>query len=648
MLYQLRAGYLSSIRDGVGERLINADTTVLNNAAFRAAGWAPNAADLKRAYSPPIPTAVTSEYFRAPRSFNPRNANRLHDGDEERGLVTGGGASTDNVARSLHTRRKRRKEQLEEEDSSDLSDESDEEGEAAQRFATRASAFPSADGARLANQIQFTKVPLRTRAGSSPIPNSALHKKVLTSAAANGAAEGPAVTITSPSRPSDSRLRRGSSGAIEPFSGRPRRDTVTSSEMSSENEFEAVAFQRRKAGHRTKPSGLRIDDDEGQTRVRLEALDEGDESVNSSLPSEFSGTPDSGSLLSTANSALVSPPTALATTPPVALSLNTSPGKSKHAPAALQALPPPRPISFVPPVSALTQALQANDKQPSNPLQRFAILSTANDPKYDPSYKPPPGQPEMRLNPLYIRIYCPFSKAAKPLELLLKHVDDNGEAVTVSEAIGFALWRYQEEKAGPAFSPKQMNVNCWVLRMCDDGEVDDEFDPLARNKPLVDFASNNKRGMRPRARETPWDEFGLVEAGERETADNEKLTPKYSREAAAALAVKKSPEPLRPPPQAPVRVRSFRNPITGPSFAPTATRKDSSTLLDAPATTTHSTPRTGVAKTVTVHLYGRERHDETRTGAVHDRHVHCRNFSTRCATTSVWRRPSTCCACRAA
>src|SRR4051794_17923557 len=95
---------------------------------------------------------------------------------------------------------------------------------------------------RPANQIKFTKMPLRTRAGSSPIRGSALRNGL------NEAAEGPAVTVTSPSRPGESRLRRGSLGAV--VEGRPRRDTVTSSEMSSENELDSLTFQKRKVNPR--------------------------------------------------------------------------------------------------------------------------------------------------------------------------------------------------------------------------------------------------------------------------------------------------------------------------------------------------------------------------------------------------------------
>lgn len=89
VLYQLRTAYLSCIKDGVGERLINVNTSVLNNPAFRAAGWAPNAADIKRTYSPPIPTAVASEYFQAPRSAG-LTGSGFGDEDDEGGMVTGG------------------------------------------------------------------------------------------------------------------------------------------------------------------------------------------------------------------------------------------------------------------------------------------------------------------------------------------------------------------------------------------------------------------------------------------------------------------------------------------------------------------------------------------------------------------------------
>jgi hypothetical protein len=556
--------------------LINVNSNVLNNPAFRAAGWVPNAADIKRTYSPPIPTAITSEYFQAPRSAGLKAPEGFGDDDEEGGMVTGGG-SNDTVGPTLNAKRRRRKEILEEDDSSDLSDESDDDE----------------DTHRPANQIKFTKMPLRTRSGSSPIQGSALRNELA------GAAEGPSVMITSPSRPPDTELRRASLGTLETVKERPRRDTVTSSEMSSENEFDNSAFRKRKINPRKAASNRqllaqRIQEDEGQSRgTRLEALDEGDES-DSSLDSEFSGSADSGSLIGAGGDALDS-------SPPVALpgmtnftSFNTSPKKKKdQLQPTLQALPPPRPISFILPVSALTQALQAKEQRPSNPLQRFAGWNAAS---------------EAQQNPIYLKVYCPFSsKPSKPVELLIRKFNDKGEGPSVAEAIGYALHRYQEEKLEPPLSPEKMNVNHWVMRMYDDGEIDDEFPPLTRNRPLKDFASNNARGMRPRARDKPWDEFALVEASQREIAENEKLTPLYSREAASALESqqdaaegKVEKTPIKPIPN---RAKSFRNPITGPSFAPTATRKDKSALADAPTVNaSHAASRTGAPRTVNVHF----------------------------------------------
>lgn len=445
-------------------------------------------------------------------------------------------------------------------------------------------------GCRPANQIKFTKMPLRTRSGSSPIQGSALRNELA------GGAEGPSVMITSPSRPPDNELRRGSLGTLETVKERARRDTITSSEMSSENEFDNSAFRKRKINPRKAANAKqllarRIEEDEGEAqRTRLEALDEGNES-DSSLTSEFSGSADSGSLMNAGGDS--SPSTDLPNLP-VPPSFRMSPRKKKESlQPTLQALPPPRPISFVLPVSALTQALRAKEQKPSNPLQRFARWNAAS---------------EAQQNPIYLKIYCPFSsKPSKALELLVRKFNDKGEGPTVAEAIGYTLHRYQEEKLEPALSPEKMNVNCWVMRMYDDGEVDDEFPPLTRNKPLKDFASNNARGMRPRAREKPWDEFAMVEASAREISENEKLTPIYSEEAAAALESQqdasegKEEKQLAKP--IPNRAKSFRNPITGPSFAPTATRKDKSALADVPTVNaSHAASRIGAPRTIIVHF----------------------------------------------
>jgi target of rapamycin complex 2 subunit MAPKAP1 len=142
VLYQLRTGYLSHIKDGVGERLISVNASVLNNPAFRAGGWATQSDKQdpgRRAYSPPIPTAITAEYFQAPRSAGlaaPHSGGFFGVGDEdeeEGGMVTGGGGSNDTVQGLESRARRRRRKEQDEDDSSDLSDESEDEGEVNQR-----------------------------------------------------------------------------------------------------------------------------------------------------------------------------------------------------------------------------------------------------------------------------------------------------------------------------------------------------------------------------------------------------------------------------------------------------------------------------------------------------------------------------------
>lgn len=124
---------MANVKDGIGERLISVDSGILNDPSFRAAGWTADTADIKRTYSPPIPTAITSDYFSAP----PRSAgfapSGFNDEDDEGGMVTGRG-STDTVGPGPNLRRRRQREQQEEDDSSDLSDDSDEDVEGNHRY----------------------------------------------------------------------------------------------------------------------------------------------------------------------------------------------------------------------------------------------------------------------------------------------------------------------------------------------------------------------------------------------------------------------------------------------------------------------------------------------------------------------------------
>lgn len=491
-------------------------------------------------------------------------------------MVTGR-TSFDTVGPDLNTKRRRRKEQLEEDDSSDLSDESDED-ELMQREAQK---------------IRFNKMPVRNRAGSSPLQNTTK-------------LDGPSLLVTSPSRPPESHtLRRGSLSTVDAVKERARRDTVTSSEMSSENEQLDPSVFKRKHVNRSravKPSNLlsqRINEDAREDEASDDEVSA--QSVDSTLDSDFEDTVETDSLLGEVPDALSSLPDAnSANMPPAITPHNTSPKKSRQPAPLLQALPPPRPVSTVLAVSALTQALKAKDKKPESPFQRFATLSGKGEP-----------------NPFYIKVYAPFSKkSTTPFEMLVRKRNDDGTPVTVGDAIGFALWRYAEEGLEPPIRDQRMNVNKFVFRMMDDDEVDYEFPPFDRVKPLESFASNNTRPARGRSRDKPWDEFALVEASPSEFAQNEKVTPVYSKDAEAApqaaedvqaqptvevnapeVTTTPTPPPTRPPP----RPAGSSNPILGRSFVPQAQRKDSTAPLDQPtAPTSTATPRTGAATTITV------------------------------------------------
>ncbi|KAI9706805.1 MAG: hypothetical protein M1820_004776 [Bogoriella megaspora] len=577
-LYQLRTAYLSHIKDGVGERLINVNTAVLNNPAFRDAGWVPNTAEIKRTYSPPIPTtAISSEYFQVP----PRSAGLPGPGLEEDedigGMVTGQGGSNDTVGPSLAARTKRRKQHQDEDDSSDLSDDSDEELEG---------------DARPSQKIKFQKMPLRTRAGSSPLQNT--HRP-----------DEPSVMITSPSQKPEAGFRRGSVGAVEEARRRRRADTITSSEMSSENELDPLLFKRKpvSSSRAAKASRLlaeQIDEDEGEMTGDAKDATE-DEAGDSDLSSDLEGSLDSNSLLEEAGGGLASSPLLEPPLiPPAITPQQSSPRKTKQATVGLQALPPPRPISTIQPASALTMAIKARNKKPANPVDRFAALSGKGDP-----------------NPLYIKIYAPFSEDSEDaFEVLLRRSSPEGVAVTVAEVIGFSMWRYAEEGRKPPIEGDKLNVNRWVLRMVDDGEVEYDFEAPSRIKSITDFTSNNNRGARPRARDKPWDEFAIVEANPTEIKENERLTPDFSEEATAAAAIAEdtpsnvpsqpeAPRKISEPPQPlPASFGKSLNPITGPSFAPSALRKESiANRLDAPAQpASKATPRTGATKRLNVHF----------------------------------------------
>lgn len=173
------------MKDGIGERLITLNPTALNLPAYKNAGWA-TAQDIKRTYSPPIPTGAAGEYFAPPQ----RQGRSLVDDATPVGTVVAAPMlrsrfSDDTLDTGTVRKRAQRRMHREEDDSSDPSDDSEDEEESSAKI-----------------HFDFSKkeLPLhRPRAGSSPIRNA-----------------GPQVLVTSPSvKTRTRRLRGGSHGDVD-------------------------------------------------------------------------------------------------------------------------------------------------------------------------------------------------------------------------------------------------------------------------------------------------------------------------------------------------------------------------------------------------------------------------------------------------
>ncbi|KAJ5223820.1 hypothetical protein N7468_008362 [Penicillium chermesinum] len=615
-IWQLRSSYLSAIKDGIGDRLINVNNAVLNTPGFRAAGWSAvppngtnNVAHPKRSYSPPIPTtaAVSSEYYRL--AVRDANAAReelqglgLEDGeDEEGGMVTGKSnldlTSRRALARSGKKKARRDRHQeaqrqadAEDDDSSDLSDESDDEIE---------------EGPRPIDRINFSKMPIRRdRADSSPRRSTEPQER-------------PEVMITAPSTQNLAAHQR--TGSLEtPPSGRtrrPRRDTTTSSELSTDNELDSqnprpgqVQFTNQdqildRPRNRRVRTGSRGADSIALEDLQEQDEDSGAESVGSALSSEFDATAGSGSLLLAGvgiNGSLdSSSPMMLMHKLPAGTGPENAPHhKSKTTPTPeLQDLPPPRPISTLQPVSLLTKQLNSRKRAPSNPVEKFMVLSGS-------------GQ----ADPLYLKIYVPFSSdPEEPLDLPVvreSKLSEQPAPVTVTETIGLALWKYSEDSRDPPLDRKKLTVNRWTLRMVDDGEVDYDFPALGRTLPMADFTSNNNQAAkaRGRSRGKPYDEFALVEASEAEFEENERLHPQYSHN----LGSEESDQPASLPlpaaqPSPSIKAPTARpNPILGQPFS-SALNDNTLTPADRPVVpVSHATPRLGVSKTLKIRFMNLE------------------------------------------
>jgi len=488
-------------------------------------------------------------------------------------MVTGTGNA--DAAGHPATRRRRRREQLEEDDSSDLSDETDEESEV-----------------RPLGQVKF-KVPARIRSGSSPI-RSVTDRGIVADLEA------------SPVKPDFARARGSSLSVVDLAKTRSRRDTTTSSEMEADSDLDPALFQRRvlkgRPGKAYGTLSKQIEEDEEDLAMAAQTeANTNDNAVDSdadSLVSDFSETLGPDSLLAGSLQPSSLQISLKASAP------DDAPRKRKQSSNAFAALPPSRPISMVVPVSALTMALKARDKKPTDPFERFASLSGAGDP-----------------NPLYLKIYpptAPHSNLGKPMEILIRKTSTEGEPVTVAEAIGFSLWKYGDEARQPAIRRSVMNVNKWTFRVVEDEEIDDDFPPLLRTKPMSDFTSNNRARAagRGRARDKPWDEFALVEASDSQFKQNEIDTPTYSLEAADtepehAASDARPPQPIVPDDQAASTARAMLrrgNPITDPYYVNAAFRKESVIRpADEPAAASvDATPEAGVPRTLTIHYTSNE------------------------------------------
>lgn len=558
--WYLRTTYLDSCRDGTGERLIHINSSILNTPGFKAAGWIID--PVERTHSPPIPTAVAAEYFRNGVKLAREDS---RDEDEEGGMVTGR-KSNDTIGPNLIAKRRRRREQIEDDDSSDLSDESDEDDNNSQRAA---------------QQIKFSKMPARDRSGSaadrSSIPDQYSSSLAMVASPKSGA-----------------RRRGGSLSAVESVKARARADTATSSEVSSENEIDPVYFRRRNLSIPKSGRPLPPAISHPVTNQRLETHREQDDSdadsVDSAASSELGDTMDSNDVLGSSQGPHLSSSTFVL--PDTGTSDLGSPPDSpekKLMPSTLQPLPPPRPISMIQPFSLLSDALRAQVNT-TDPVRKYATLSGKGAP-----------------DPLWIKIYTPFSvDSESPFEMPVLRTSKDGAPTTVVEVIGLSLWQYSEEGIQPPLQPEQLNVNKWILRLVEDGEVEYDFPALSRTSVITDFTTNNNRGARARSRARPFDEFALVGATAREFEANKRETPLPAADESLA-ARQRTQDASNEPHVMPSQVQRGGNrnhALLG--VQPFASALDTTGLTPAdrpiPAGAT-STPKLGAMKTVRVRYF---------------------------------------------
>ena len=403
-------------------------------------------------------------------------------------------------------------------------------------------------------------------------------------------------------RSAEERARRGSAGAVDIIRQRARRDTTTSSELSSENDGSQPASVEAERGDLPRPRRRSHSHEDSHTWSSPKGIFHASEphrddphdpaKTNSSLSSDLVETADSVSLSATDADELGSSLLGNLGPPPSASeNLEASPKKSRAPqPTIFQVLPPTRPISTIIPGSALGQAIQARKAKPKTPEELFARFSGKG-----------------ALEPLNIRLFAPFSDTpSKAIDTpLQRNVQDaqTGAAVpvAVADVIGLGLWRYHEENLQPPIDRVKVDVNRWTLRIMDDGEVDFDFPALNRSGNIIDFTSNNNRQARGRSRGRLYDDFALVEATESQYAENKRTTPKYTKlfedfnrdaKIEASQIIDQATDQ--------VLEESLAGSTTIPRPFATASRKGSATLDRPTIPTVHSTPRIGPSKTLKV------------------------------------------------
>jgi hypothetical protein len=266
--------------------------------------------------------------------------------------------------------------------------------------------------------------------------------------------------------------------------------------------------------------------------LREEDEDDDDSDEGSDISGEYVASIDEASILDVVenNPITASPTRQVVGTPPRNFMRQSTIRNSAHPPLSVfNALPPPRPMSTIRPLSVvqpqslLSAALKAKRFKSSVPFQKFAHLNG-----------------EGTQGAISVRIYAAFSKTpSKYLEVLIRPRVQTGQgverAVTIADLIGLSLYKYNEEKREPPIPPKKRNINWYTLVMVEEGgEVDDDFPPFDRTKPLTSATTVNnahlRGGGRTRSNSKVYDEFAIVEATEAEYEANQKQTPQEDEE----------------------------------------------------------------------------------------------------------------------